>query len=380
MRVLHLLSNFKLTGPAEPALRLAQHLARRGHDVVVAHMPKPAHVPVESGLVAAAVAARGLATVPGLRLPKHFEPLAAWRDARHLGRLFGERRFDVVHCHLPNDHLTAALACGRTRSAPLLVRTNHDAVPLAAGLRNRWLLPRRTDVLIELSRRALETDVRRFRIEPDRVQRVETAIDLARFDPARPLPDLRAKLGLRPEHFVVGIAARVQRRRRFDVLLAAVARAHRVLPELRLVVIGRGTHREEVAVRPAQALGLGEVAIFPGYLRDDEYVGGLRALDVKVFLVPGTDGSCRAVREAMALGRPVLASRRGMLPELVTDELDGIVVEDTPQRLGDALVRLGRDADLRTRLGDAARRNAVSRFDPQRQAEEVEAVYVRGRS
>jgi len=153
----------------------------------------------------------------------------------------------------------------------------------------------------------------------------------------------------------------------------AIARAR--VPGLKLVIIGRGTHQESVAVRPAAERGLLDTVVFPGYLRGDDYVAGLLSLDAKIFLVPGTDGSCRAAREAMALGKPVIAARRGMLPELVADGETGLVVDDTSENLAGAIVRLARDRDLRRNMGLAARRAALERFDPARQAERVELVY-----
>lgn len=372
MKLLHLFSNHKLTGPAEPAVRLAAHLRRRGHEVLFAHTPLPE--PLE-GKIDAACRAYDVPTTTAFGLPKHFDALATWRDSRALARLIDEEGFEVVHCNMLGDHLTGALAAARAKVRPKVVRTNYEAVPLPSDLRNRFLLPRRVDALIELSRQALDVDVARFDLRPEQVHLLETSVQLERFDPDRALPDLRAAWGFGPEQFVVGLAARIQRHRRYEVLLEAVAQVRERLPHLRLVLIGRGTHMEEVAVQPVEELGLQDVTAFPGYLREDDYVGALKALDVKVFLVPGTDGSCRAAREAMAVGTPILAARRGMLPEIVTDGRDGLVVDDDPAGLAEALLRLGNDPDLVRRLGTEARATALARFDPARQAEQVEAVY-----
>ena len=101
----------------------------------------------------------------------------------------------------------------------------------------------------------------------------------------------------------------------------------------------------------------------------------LAAMDMKVFLVPGTDGSCRAVREAMAMGVPVIAARRGVLPAIVSHDRSGILIDHTPERLAAALVRLAKDPGLRQRLGAAARSTAVERFSLPQQAERVLKVY-----
>jgi glycosyltransferase involved in cell wall biosynthesis len=372
MKLLHLFSNHKVTGPAEPAIRLAAELAARGHELVFAHkpLPEPAEHYVDS-----VAAAHGLTTTTEFALPKHFKLLTILRDARRLADFIDEHGFDIVHANLVNDHVAAALAVRRSRKRPKLVRTNHDARPMKHDLRNRFLFPSRVDALFELSQRALDADVQRFNLPAGRAHLIDTSVEIARFDPARDLPDMRAKLGLTDADFVVGIAARIQKRRRFHVLLDAAAIARKSVPNLKLVIIGRGTHKEKVAVRPAHERGLDDIVIFPGYLRGDEYVGALRALDVKMFLFPGTDGSCRAAREAMTLGRPIIAANRGMLPELVANETSGLVVDDTPENLAAAITRLAQDAALRERMGHAARESAIARFNPAHQAEQVEQVY-----
>jgi len=173
---------------------------------------------------------------------------------------------------------------------------------------------------------------------------------------------------------VVGIVARVQRHRRFEVLLQALSRVVKELPRLKALLIGRGTHIEEVAVKPVRELGLANTVILTGYHLEG-YRELLAALDVKIFLVPGSDGSCRAVREAMAMGKPVIAANRGMLPELVEDGVSGLVVDDTPELLAQAIVRLAKDVPLRRKMGEAARQRICREYSLDLQLEKVEAVY-----
>ena len=115
----------------------------------------------------------------------------------------------------------------------------------------------------------------------------------------------------------------------------------RTRPELLLVLVGRGTHFEEVAKEPIEELGISKRVVTAGYRRED-YPGVLACFDMKVFLVPGTDGSCRAVREAMASSIPIIAARRGMLPELV-EEGTGVVIDDTVEGLSEAILRMASD-------------------------------------
>jgi glycosyltransferase involved in cell wall biosynthesis len=164
----------------------------------------------------------------------------------------------------------------------------------------------------------------------------------------------------------------MQRHRRFDVLLEGVKRAR--VPGLRVIVVGRGTNMNEVAVEPARRLGLESVVTFTGYLGKD-YLGTVSAFDALLFLVPGSDGTCRALREAMAMGKPVIGARRGMIPELVDDGRTGLVIDDAGENIARAIERLAASRDERVAMGKAGRAKAVASFDIRRQADAVIAAY-----
>lgn len=295
-------------------------------------------------------------------------------DLIRLRRFLSTEGIEVLHVHRSHDHIVGGLAAGLGRGRVPIVRTSHVGDPLDAHPGNRWLLRHATDALITLTEAARAGNVARFALDPQRVAVVPGAVDLARFDPGRVQRTLRADLGLRNGQVAFGIVARVQRHRRFDTLLRAFAQAVRQAPDIRLVIVGRGTYIREVAMEPAARLGLQDRVIFAGYHRED-YLELLASVDVALLLVPGSDGSCRAVLEAMALEKPVIAARRGALPEIVEDGVSGMVLEDTPERLADAILRLAGDPGLRRRLGEAARARAVARFGLAAQAAAVEACY-----
>jgi glycosyltransferase involved in cell wall biosynthesis len=370
-RALHLFSNWRWTGPAEPALNLATALLRHGWDVTFA-CGKPM-IGSDQPIVEQAQA-RGVPVRAGLNLSKHMNPFYNYPDGRALRRWLTEGRFDVLHCHLRNDHIVAALAARRMPGRPVVVRTCY-AGEGPHGYWERRLVTEFTDGLIVVSEQARRWVVDKIGVSADRVWMLDTAVDLARFDPARGLGDRRAELGIAPNAFVVGIVARIQWRRRFDVFLEAVRLAHRQCPSLRALLVGRGTHMKDIAVRPVRKMGLREVAVIPGYQTGDAYVRTLASMDVKVYLVPGTDGSCRAAREAMAMGVPVVAARRGVLPELVAHAERGLVVDDTPENLAEAILQMARDPERRAAMGRSARHHALEHFSLERQAEAVGCIY-----
>lgn len=371
MKVLHLFSNWRWTGPAEPALNLATALMRHGCEVVFAPGKAPRRL---TSAILPVAEQRGVPIRTGLSLTKHMNPFTNYPDGWRLRKWLEQEHFDVIHCHLRNDHIVAALAARKMPGRPVVVRSCY----MGEGPQGYWegrLAREFTDGLLVISDPARRHAVERVGIAADRVWLFDTSVELDRFNPGRGLGNRRAELGIPPDAFVVGIVARVQWRRRFHVFLKAIDLARRQLPGLRALIVGRGTHIKTIAVNPVRKMGLESTVLFPGYQTGDDFVRTLATLDAKLFLVPGTDGSCRAVREAMAMGLPVISSRRGILPELVADGVRGLLADDTPETLADAIIRLSRSPEQRAAMGRNAREYALAHFSLERQAERVSEVY-----
>ncbi len=412
--ILHLFSNHKRTGPADLALALAAAQSKRDGIRALFLSPDPERTPVPETAVQTRARALGLEEPDlAVALPKHFRPLAIWRDTGRIRRWLAEdalgKSVDVVHCHLRGDHLTGGRAARKVVKVDgsrtlLVVRsfydaaggtragTREDGAEATPGWRDRYALARLTDGLIASAPSIAEAAQEVFSVPPGRVVTIEPGIDVLRFDPDRPLAtdavaagkSPRAAHGIPEDAFVVGVIARVQAHRRFEVILAAIKRLRDDGLDARLLVMGRGTRLQEVGIDPARALGLDEsTAIFPGYVDGDGFCEAIRAMDCVCYLVPGTDGTCRAVREGMAAGKATIASQRGTLPEIVADEETGLLIEDrdddpdAPAALAAALRRLADDPAGRAAMGAAALARARARFGLDAMADDVLAAYDR---
>lgn len=372
MRILHLFGDHKWTGPAEPTVNLCIALKERGHEVWFASRKAG---PGEVAALDDRAKQRGLEPLHLFALNKWLNFRDNWSDQKKLRKFIEEAKVEVVHVHGSHDHLLGGWAARRAKNRPVVIRTYHKGTAYEPGLGAKVLMKLYVDGWISYTPAGLKEDVANYGLAPERTLAVEGAVDLERFDPLRAHP-AREALGLPADAVVGGIVARMQRHRRFPELMEAVKSACERVPNFRLVAVGRGTHKEKVAVEPAKKLGIADKVIFAGY-RAADFVDVLASIDFKIFLVPGSDGSCRAVREAMALGKPVIAARRGLLPELVKDGETGLIVDDTPGNLAGAIVRMATDAKLRERLGKAARLDAVARFSPRVQAGAIEDFYRR---
>ena len=369
MKILHIISDWKWTGPAEPVVNLCAELQRRGHDVTLAiarvhgdNQPVLKEKAIESSVK----------LFEGLTMRRRIN-MSALRDVRSLAGYMKQERFDIVHTHLTHDHALVSFALMGMKDRPVVVRTSHKGLPLKNRVGNRFLM-RHADALITVSRMAGIKDALSFSLPSDRVAIIQNAIDLERFVPRSKKEALMEEMGIKSSDVVVGIVARLQRHRRYEVFLEAMKLVSGTHPHIKAIIVGRGTYAEEVAYRPVREMGLEGTVILAGYRKDD-YMDVLALFDMKVFLVPGSDGSCRAARELMAMGKPVIAANRGMLPEIIDDGINGLIIEDSAENLAAAIIRLAENEEVRKLMGSKAREMTLSSFSLEGQGERVENFY-----
>ncbi len=350
MKIFHLFANHKFTGPADVALVLASGQQRAGAEV---SFISSTHPRIENTVEQMATR-RGLKTRSGLRLGKHLQPFSLYFDVNRLRRWIDEEKPDFLHCHLDGDHL---LACICARRTPVrVIRSSYQLDP-PTGWRGSWLA-RHTHLWLPPTREAERCLIARHPAVEGKTRVAAPAVDLERFQPAA----VETDRGHDPP-IVIGVVARMQRHRRFPELIEAFAAAAAREPRLRLEILGRGTHQNEVARDPAARTGLGDRIHFAGYVDPDCYPQHLSRFDMLVFLVPGSDGTCRAAREALSCGVPVIASRRGLLPELIPENSGILLQNEATETLSEAMLSLARDPHRRQQMARNAREHAIQTFD-----------------
>ncbi len=373
MKIVHLLSNYKLTGPSEAVINLVKAQKEHAADVILASSQYTKGA--GTNIVADTARERGIEPFLGLYLTKHRKPFYNAKDIYALARYLSGEGVDVIHCHMNNDHCIAHAARALSSGRPSLVRTLYMGDPPPRTLYNRILLNGPNTHLIVPSQTMKKALAIRYGFDEHSVHVVDPAIDTDRFDPDACGPDKREEFGLSPDDFVLGIVARVQWHRRFAELLEGVRIARQEVPHLRLLIVGRGTNVEKIAVEPARNMNLDTAVYFTGYQTGDNYVRTLKSFDAKIFLVPGTDGTCRAVVEALCMGKPVIAARRGILPDLIENGATGLVIDDSPENIAQAIKTMAADRQRCLKMGACARQRARQRFGLSAQAKRVLSIY-----
>lgn len=383
MKVLHLFSDRRKTGPADPVLAMCRGIQERGHEVLLAYRAPTAKdlARVSRGRgrgrdLENAVTASGVPATTRFALNRYMNPIDTLRDMVGLPRFLRTERFDIVHTHLRHDQflgLIAARLAGPNRPRVITSLHHRDVLPATAAYRG---MLRRADGVMVFTPEFRRQYIERFGLDERRVALLPMTIDAQRLDPQRPYKDIRAELGIPHDAVVIGIVGRFQQYRKMEVFMAAARRLVDRHDHVRFLVIGASRSRKVTVRQPTRQLGLEKHVVIAGY-RGPDYIDCLAAMDIFTLLMPGSDGTARAVREAMAMGKPCVVSDYGMLPEIVPHGRAGLVasLDHEGAALAKAWSELVVDADRRRAMGSEARRIAVEEFDPTRTAGALEQFY-----
>ncbi|MFD5918907.1 glycosyltransferase [Kitasatospora sp. NPDC058201] len=368
-RVLWLAKGLGRGGAEQLLLNCARHADRSRYRIEVAYV-LPWKDALAPALTEAGVPVHCLGGVPGT--PGRADP----RWPLRLRRLIADRRYGLVHTHMPVPAAAARLLSPTVAPAPRLVHTEHNVWDRYRTA-TRWanaLTYRRNDAVIAVSH-AVERTIPADRRRPgDWVTVVHHGPDLAGA-PEGPAARAaaRAGLGLPDDAFVVGTVGNLTPKKDQAALLAAHAALRRRRPDARLVLIGAGPLEARLRALAAE-LGLTDAVLFTGSRADVPEL--LPAFDAFT-LSSRQEGLPVALMEAMTSGLPAVVTRVGGMPEVLDDGDQGFLVPPgDPSALADALARLADDPELRTRLGAAARERS-KRFDVAGAQRAVEAVYAR---
>lgn len=298
-------------------------------------------------------ASEGLDLIP-LAPRSELDLAAAWRLARVLRRL----QPDLVHAHDPHAVAMAAMALSMSTQArrPRLVAARRVDFRLGRNALSRWKY-RQVDRFIcasEAIRRLLLSDG----VPPDRALTVHEGIDPGRID-AAPAANLHADYWL-PHHApVVGNVAALVPHKGQKHLIDAAALVLREQPDTHFIIAGEGELRAALE-RQIRHHHLEKHVLLAGFRPD--VLSMHKAFDLFV-MSSVTEGLGTSLLDAMACGKPIVATTAGGIPEVVADGETGLLVPPRdPAAMARAIVRLLADEELRASMGAAGLARFRQRF------------------
>lgn len=207
----------------------------------------------------------------------------------------------------------------------------------------------------------------------ERVEVVYNAVDFQEFSSAAPFPSID---GVEPQDWLAVVVGSLRRRKAQDDAIRAVKIAEKMIPNLKLLLIGEGSREFKDYLRQqASRLGLSGRVILTGYRHD---VGKILP-HCRVLLMLSRDESFgRPTIEAMASGLPVVGIDSGATREIVQDGMTGYLVSPgNPSEIAEKLIELYQQPDMARELGDNGRRIATERFAPLAYAQSIEEIILK---
>ena len=280
--------------------------------------------------------------------------------------------FDVVHAHSPLAAVGARIArASRPRRRPALITTEHNVWGSHA---------RATRVADDLTARGRETHLAVSEaVRSSLPARLRATTEVVRYGIDVPATverrsrrtAVRSELGFSDDDLVVGTVANLRATKGYPDLLAAAREVVAAVPAARFVAVGQGPLADDLAAA-RDATGLGDRFTFLGYRADAPAV--MAAFDV-FCLASHYEGLPIALMEALALGLPVVSTTAGGIRELVTADVDAVLVPPgEPGRLAAALTEVLTRPDRRAELAAAAAARGAA-LDVGDAVARVEAVY-----
>lgn len=292
---------------------------------------------------------------------------AAWKLSRAIKQL----RPDVVHAHDPHGVAMSALALSMStqpKRAPLVASRRVD-FRLKKHALSRWKYDQvdRFICASEAIRQILIADG----VAASRTVTVHEGIDLAHVA-AAPSINLHEELWLPHGAPIVGNIGALVPHKGQRHLIEAAAQVVRQVPDARFVIAGEGELRPSLE-HQIRHLGLEKHVILAGFRPD--VLSVLKAFDVFV-MSSITEGLGTSLLDAMACGKPIVATTAGGIPEVVQDGRTGFLVPPRDHdAMAEAIVKLLKDPSLRQRMGDAGLSRVNATFSAERMVAETIAVY-----
>jgi glycosyltransferase involved in cell wall biosynthesis len=380
IRVVRVIARLNMGGPALHVAYLTKGLEQRGYDTTLV-AGSLARGESSMSFVAEEL---GVEVYPLPQLSREISPVYDTLSVLRLVGLIKRTRPHILHTHTAKAGAVGRLAAALAGDArpPIIVHTFHGHVlrgyfnPVLSRVFRvlERVLAAETTRLVAVGPQVRDDLVALGVAPSEKFTVIRLGIDLetrvSGADERR--AELRRLFGVPADAFVVGWIGRMTAIKRVPDVLVAFRNLLNRGVDARLCLVGDGPDRERVE-RTAHDLGISRSTLFIGYQRD---VAPYYAFFDALLLPSANEGTPVVAIEALASERPVVATRVGGVPDVITDGADGyLVAVGEVQAMANRLAELAADRELRRRLGETGHASVVERYRIERLIDDVDALY-----
>lgn len=368
MNILQVVNVRWFNAEAAYAYSLSKGLLKKGHRVIIAGLP-------DSPVIKKAVA-DGIPVYQTSNL-NSYNPSGMLTAVSGLKKLIDKEGIEVINCHRSEGYPAVALAARVSRTRPAVVRTRGDVRPVRSGVLNRISYTGLADGIIASGEVLKKGLVERLGLAEKKVDVVYAAVDTERFRPVERFNDIRAELGIPSGSPLIAILGRLGEVKGHRYFIDAASLVLKERPSARFLIIakemGKDADRLIKQIRDAELKGK---VLFTGFRED--LLDVMASCDIGVVTSIGSETNCRVVLEWMAMGKPVVGTKVGVIPEVIRDGETGYLVPPgDSSAVAEAVGRLLSEKEKAASFGNMGRKLAESVYNEELFVEKTLEAYKR---
>jgi len=365
IKIIHVITRFDKGGSAENTFLTVKGLDKSKYEVILV---RGLSHESQMGAAESKAVAQSLdeAQRKGVRIKalptliRKIQPLSDFDAFIDLIKIFREEKPHIVHTHTSKAGILGRWAAFLT-GVPIIIHTPHGHV--FWGYFNKYvtliyvllerLTARITDRIITLTEQEKRDHLRYQVAREYKFSVIHSGVELNRFYTTKlTTPEIKAKLGIPREAFIVGTVGRLTHIKGHRYLLEAAAKIHRARSDMIFIILGDGELMHDLKML-ADISDIKEKVLFLGWRSDVAEIISI----FDIFVLPSlNEGMGKVLVEAMALGKPIIASDVGGIPDLVTHDKNGLLVPPADsQSIAMSIETLYRDPSKRVKMGESGK-------------------------
>jgi len=294
---------------------------------------------------------------------------------RDLYRLMKQKNIHIVRTHRYRANLYGRLAA-LLSGVPVKIISLHDNYRKDLRLERRIvnkILLKATDKIVAVSESIRKDIIKYDGIDSSKILVIPNGIDTERFNPEGNFADIRKGFSIKESDIVLGFVGRVVPAKGLEYLIDALPFLKKEFKNIKLLITGEGSTMERLK-KKAKENNVHDSIIFTGKRRDIPDI--LSCTDI--FVMPSVaEGLPNALLEAMAMGKPIVATEVGGIPEVIKNRHSGFLVPPrNPEALATAIKDLISNEQLAAKMGQAARHIVLDNFSIWSIAQKWQTLYL----
>ncbi|MBT7558024.1 glycosyltransferase family 4 protein [Candidatus Woesearchaeota archaeon] len=281
-------------------------------------------------------------------------------------------KVNIIHTHSSVDSRTGGIA-GRIAGIKV-VRSRHISMPVSKSWLTWFQYMKLANRVITSGEFIKQELIKVNKMLPERIVSAPAGVDEKRFSINKEASNIKVEFKIDKDCFIIGMVSVIRSWKGHEFVIRAMESLKKKIPNVHLLIVGDGPVKEKV-LSLIKELSLEESITLVGYQKDP--VPFYQVMDVVVLPSYAGEATSQTLPQAMLMGKPVISTNIGGLPEVVIDRETGLIVLPKDSKsIYQAVLELFSDANLRDTIVKNGREHALNFFTFKKMVDTTEDVYI----